>query len=51
MKAFDCDNCDFYDRDSICDECRKRNTPHREPVTDEEDTVVFTRISHWEEEE
>lgn len=37
MTVFDCDNCDFYGRDEVCDECRKRNTPHHDPVLDEED--------------
>ena len=36
LTAFNCDNCEFYDREDICDECRRRNTPHRDPVTDED---------------
>lgn len=52
MKVFDCDQCDFYDREDICDECRRKNVPHRHPVLDEEeDTLVFTKIIIDEEEE
>lgn len=35
MTSFDCDNCDWFDRDEICDECRKRNKNHRHTVKDE----------------
>ena len=51
LTAFNCDNCDFCDREDICDECRRRNVPHRHPVLDEEeDTLVFTKIIVDEEE-
>lgn len=35
----DCDNCEWYDRDEICDECRKRRSKHRHIVmeTDKEE--------------
>lgn len=30
-----CDNCDFYNRDEICDECRRQRTSkNRHSVTD-----------------
>jgi len=25
----ECDNCEFYDRGDICDECKKRHRPIR----------------------
>ena len=31
----ECDNCEWFDRDEICDECRKRKLKHRHTVTDE----------------
>ena len=37
MTAYDCDTCEWFDRDEICDECRKRKASHRHTVTDEED--------------
>ena len=53
MTTYDCDTCEWYDRDEICDECRKRKASHRHTVADEdeEDTIIFTRISYGEEEE
>lgn len=35
MIAFDCDNCEWSDRDEICDECRKRKSQSRHTVTEE----------------
>ena len=37
MTAYECDNCEWYDRDEICDECRKR---HRHTVSDDEEGEV-----------
>jgi len=51
LKVFECDNCDFYGRESICDECRKKNTPHHDPVTDEDWGSVIGYFTCSEEEE
>ena len=36
MTALNCDNCDWFDRDEICDECRKRHSTHRLTVKDKD---------------